>query len=344
MTVAIRVPKMVAAVTVNLQQHLESMVRFLQPQHLLKEVVKLESTHPGRIRYLAVIGAGSPDDEETCILGYDCSSENTTTLGLVVRIHANSSLLLDGDGGFTLCAPPCRQHAFKPVSVHSMWAVLQTIQKACHRAREHNHFEGGSTHRWVCYYELRINSDQSRINEWRALPDVESRRLSDFADLLNGCDEQRKRADTEQLIRLTLKEVMAVLDLDVVTSKDIRKRVEAELGVDLEPYKSFVDEEILTVLGQMDGASKIFDTVFLGSEWNAANLEELNRNGIGHILNVTREIDNFFPDQFTYCNVRVYDDEATELLKHWDSTYKYITTAILAGSKVLVHCKMGVSR
>lgn len=47
---------------------------------------------------------------------------------------------------------------------------------------------------------------------------------------------------------------------------------------------------------------------------------------------------------FTYLNVRVYDDEKTDLLKHWDNTFKYITKAKKEGSKVLVHCKMGVSR
>lgn len=65
---------------------------------------------------------------------------------------------------------------------------------------------------------------------------------------------------------------------------------------------------------------------------------------MGHILNVTREIDNFFPGTFDYLNVRVYDDEKTDLLKHWDDTFKYITKARQNGSKVLVHCKMGVSR
>ncbi|KAJ8970511.1 hypothetical protein NQ314_001187 [Rhamnusium bicolor] len=34
----------------------------------------------------------------------------------------------------------------------------------------------------------------------------------------------------------------------------------------------------------------------------------------------------------------------TDLLKHWDDTFKYITKAKDKGSKVLVHCKMGVSR
>lgn len=59
---------------------------------------------------------------------------------------------------------------------------------------------------------------------------------------------------------------------------------------------------------------------------------------------MTREIDNFFPGMFDYFNVRVYDDEKTNLLKHWDNTFKYISRARNEGSKVLVHCKMGVSR
>lgn len=47
---------------------------------------------------------------------------------------------------------------------------------------------------------------------------------------------------------------------------------------------------------------------------------------------------------FNYLNIRVYDDEKTDLLKHWDDTFKYISRARAEGSKVLVHCKMGVSR
>lgn len=59
---------------------------------------------------------------------------------------------------------------------------------------------------------------------------------------------------------------------------------------------------------------------------------------------MTREIDNFFPGMFEYLNVRVYDDDKTNLLKHWDNTYKYISQAKNSGSNVLVHCKMGISR
>lgn len=45
---------------------------------------------------------------------------------------------------------------------------------------------------------------------------------------------------------------------------------------------------------------------------------------VGYILNVTKEIDNFYPGTFDYLNIRVYDDEKTELLKHWDRTFRYI--------------------
>lgn len=48
---------------------------------------------------------------------------------------------------------------------------------------------------------------------------------------------------------------------------------------------------------------------------------------VGYILNVTREIDNFFPGTFCYHNVRVYDEEATDLLAHWNDTYNFIVKA-----------------
>lgn len=46
---------------------------------------------------------------------------------------------------------------------------------------------------------------------------------------------------------------------------------------------------------------------------------------VTHILNVAREIDNFFPALFTYMNVRVYDEEAAELLPHWNDTFLFLS-------------------
>lgn len=72
---------------------------------------------------------------------------------------------------------------------------------------------------------------------------------------------------------------MMSVDLDEVTSKYIRGRLEEHLDMNLFEFKSFIDEEMLVILGQMDAPTEIFDHVYLGSEWNASNLEELQRNG-----------------------------------------------------------------
>lgn len=119
------------------------MFALLPQHHILKEAVRLESVHKGRVRYLAVVSCcGSlNDEEETCVLGFDCVGEKACTLGLVMCLYADSSLTLDGDGGFSLCSAGS-QHVFKPVSVHVLWAVIQSLHKACARAQKLNHYAG----------------------------------------------------------------------------------------------------------------------------------------------------------------------------------------------------------
>ena len=145
-------------------------------------------------------------------------------------------------------------------------------------------------------------------------------------------------------MKAQLRHIMKNVDLDEITSKSIRLQLEHDLRENLEEFKSFIDEQILLILGQMDQASKIFDFLYLGSEWNASNLDELTANGVTHILNVTREIDNFFPGGFQYLNIREYDVEETDLLKYWDRTFHFIQGCVSTGGRVLVHCKMGISR
>ncbi|CAH1122303.1 unnamed protein product [Ceutorhynchus assimilis] len=321
-----------------IQRHLQSMFYLLRPEETLKMAVKLESVHPVRTRYLVVVSRMGSRGEESCLLGIDCNEE--TTVGLVLRVLADTKITLDGDGGFSVSVCDSH-HIFKPVSVQAMWSALQTLHKVSAKAREGNYFQGGGTHSWVEHYEARVASDRSCLNEWHAMDCLESRRPPS-PDSIRA--RPTERDETEKVIRSTLKEIMMSVDLDEVTSKFIRSRLEEELDMDLGEFKSFIDQEMLVILGQMDAPTEIFDHVYLGSEWNASNYEELQKNGVGHILNVTREIDNFFPGTFDYLNVRVYDDEKTDLLKHWDDTFKYITKARNEGSKVLVHCKMGVSR
>lgn len=67
-------------------------------------------------------------------------------------------------------------------------------------------------------------------------------------------------------------------------------------------------------------------------------------DSIGYILNVTAEIDNFFPDTFHYMNIPVSDNEETDLLRYFNDSYRFINEAHKEGKNVLVHCKMGISR
>nr|XP_029710908.1 protein phosphatase Slingshot-like [Aedes albopictus] len=61
---------------------------------------------------------GCNEVEESCLLGIDCNDK--TTVGLVLRVLADTTIRLDGDGGFSVSS--CgQQHIFKPVSVQAMW-------------------------------------------------------------------------------------------------------------------------------------------------------------------------------------------------------------------------------
>lgn len=114
----------------DIQQHLQSMFYLLRKEETLKMAVKLETARrSGRTRYLVVVsrpiscgeqqqngvdgggggggeGGGAQhscessqfcnESEESCLLGIDCNE--TTTVGLVLRILADTKIRLDGDG------------------------------------------------------------------------------------------------------------------------------------------------------------------------------------------------------------------------------------------------------
>ncbi|XP_039986960.1 protein phosphatase Slingshot homolog 2 isoform X2 [Xiphias gladius] len=328
--------------TGDLQKHLQTMFTVLRPEDTIRLAVRLESAYPQVTRYMVVVSTnGRQDTEESIVLGMDfVSSDSCCTVGLVLPLWSDTLIHLDGDGGFSVSTVN-RVHVFKPVSVQAMWSALQSLHKACEVARCHNYYPGSLFLTWISYYQSRISSSQFCINEWNAMQDVESHRANSpvlFTDL------PTERERTERLIKMRLREIMMQKDLENVTCKEIRTELEMQMVCNLREFKEFIDNEMIVILGQMDSPTEIFEHVYLGSEWNASNLEELQNSGVRYILNVTREIDNFFPGMFEYHNIRVYDEEATNLLEYWNDTYKFITKAKKAGAKCLVHCKMGVSR
>ncbi|XP_040465349.1 protein phosphatase Slingshot homolog 3 isoform X1 [Falco naumanni] len=323
------------------EQHLQLMMQLLRPQDAIQLAVRLESVRPRRVRYLLVVRPEEAGAEgQTALLGVDFAHEGATrcTLGMVLPLWSDTQVFLDGDGGFSVTSGG-QTRIFKPISVQTMWAVLQELHRACEEASRGGHIPGGPALAWACGYAAALTSEQSCLNEWLAMADLESVRPASPPPLRLAVPEL-----SEQAVRALLRDVMATADLESVTSKEVREELERRTGHSLAQHKDFIDNEMLLVLAQMDRPSHIFPHLYLGSEWNAANLEELQQNQVTHILNVAREIDNFFPALFTYMNVRVYDEETAQLLPHWNDTFLFLSRVRAGGGRVLVHCRMGLSR
>ncbi|TKC36649.1 hypothetical protein EI555_010766 [Monodon monoceros] len=321
-------------------QHLRLMVGLLRPQDDIRLAAQLEAARPARLRYLLVVSTRERlSQDETVLLGVDFpdSSSPSCTLGLVLPLWSDTQVYLDGDGGFSVTSGG-QSRIFKPVCIQTM-ATLQVLHQACEAALGSGLVPGGNALAWASHYQDRLSSDQSCLNEWMAMADLESLRPPSIEPGRPLGQEQM-----EQAIRAELWEVLDSSDLESITSKEIRQALELRLGCPLQQYRDFIDNQMLLLMAQQDRASRIFPHLYLGSEWNAANLEELQRNRVSHILNMAREIDNFYPERFTYHNVRLWDEESAQLLPHWKETHRFVEAARAQGTRVLVHCKMGVSR
>ena len=340
----------------------------LSPEHRIILSIPLDTSHVHRRRQLVIISAPaspsktdqrreslapmfSPRSAESpdlnyCMLGVDTvvrEGEQHISLGFVLKILWGTETSLDGDGGFGVHILS-KHYMFKPTSLQFLWTVIQTLHAITSRLTPKRHSLSVLECDWVKSYQTNISSPQSCINEWNEMSDILSRRPVSPDQLTVLSSDEVDTETLKTLIKSKLREIMKTVDLDDITSKSIRLQLEAEMGQNLNEFKGLIDEEILLILGQMDPASKIFDFLYLGSEWNASNLEELNENGVTHILNVTREIDNFFPAVFNYLNIREYDVEETDLLQYWDTTYRFIRDCVQRSGVCLVHCKMGISR
>ncbi|XP_065611697.1 protein phosphatase Slingshot homolog 3 [Cyrtonyx montezumae] len=318
------------------ERHLQLMMQLLRAQDAIQLAVRLESARPQRVRYLLVVRTEDVGAEgQTALLGVDFPREGADrcTLGMVLPLWSDTQVFLDGDGGFSVTSGG-QTRIFKPISIQTMWAVLQELHRACELAAQGGHIPGGLALAWAQEYVAALDSEQSCLNEWLAMADLESVRPG----------SPLPTEPTESVVRALLRDVLTSAELESVTSKEVRTELERRMGHSLEQHKDFIDNEMLLVLAQMDRASRVFPHIYLGSEWNAANLEELQQNRVTHILNVAREIDNFFPALFTYMNVRVYDEETAQLLPHWNDTFLFLSDIKARGGRALVHCRMGLSR
>lgn len=330
----------------------ESIVAFICSEDVMKIAVQLSEEEEeeevggggNEAKYLVV--AGPKDSNENIILGITCKSK-TISLGIIIRIYAESEITLHTDGGVIFNSlnnqsgqGSSAPHYFKPVSVFSTWSLMQIINNAITKARERKVYKANADYAWTKYYKDRLTSDALALKDWNMMPDTYSQARSTI-------DKRFSNASSiEQNIKIGLRDIMTSgnIDLEDVSTAQLRKMLETRLKMELKSYKRFIDAEMLNILGQLDSPSRILDFLYLGSEWNASNLEELTGNEVANILNVAREIDNFFPGLVNYYNVREDDVESADMMKYWHETSKFLAQVEATGGRVLVHCKMGVSR
>jgi hypothetical protein len=89
----------------------------------------------------------------------------------------------------------------------------------------------------------------------------------------------------------------------------------------------------------------IIDNIYLGSAFNAASYDTLKKHNIKVILNITKEISNYFPNEFIYERCNIYDNNKHSIqkfLQHIYSRIKYHQEN--TDGNILVHCYMGASR
>lgn len=84
--------------------------------------------------------------------------------------------------------------------------------------------------------------------------------------------------------------------------------------------------------------------ILLGDRKDASNLNALRKNGVTHVLNTAKQLPNYFPDQFIYCNLAMIDNEKQDLMPYLDKAVKFQQHCEQVGGRCLVHCIAGVSR
>ena len=100
-----------------------------------------------------------------------------------------------------------------------------------------------------------------------------------------------------------------------------------------------------TFRGFFTPCTYIIDNIYLGSSLGACNLNLLNKNKIGYIINISEDIPNFFEDKFKYLQITKRDNGKEELdKKNFEESYNYILKSQESNKNIFIHCFVGRSR
>lgn len=118
-----------------------------------------------------------------------------------------------------------------------------------------------------------------------------------------------------------------------------------------EAQGSFLEEDAVCNAATCHPLSHITDILCIGTWKDASNPELLRQHGIRYVLNVAKEVDPVAAaDQMAQSNffvtlsIPMNDCHSQDLAAHLRSAFLFIEQAREAQSRVLVHCRRGISR
>jgi protein-tyrosine phosphatase len=89
----------------------------------------------------------------------------------------------------------------------------------------------------------------------------------------------------------------------------------------------------------------VIDNIYLGSAFNAASYYDLKELNIITLINATKEISHYYPEDFTYFNYDIYDNNKDSICEHLEEAFQsIINQQENEDGNILIHCYMGSSR
>ena len=149
--------------------------------------------------------------------------------------------------------------------------------------------------------------------------------------------------------------------LDLYDSQHEDEELDMDIDDRLDDYQNFLSVEnfnkedtkrILPEVSYTDAVVTFFsdpthviDNIYLGSAFNAASYDILKKYNIKVVLNITKEISNYFPKDFIYEKCNIYDNNKHSIQKFLEYIYGRIRYhQDNTDGNILVHCYMGASR
>ncbi len=157
-------------------------------------------------------------------------------------------------------------------------------------------------------------------------------------DQYNSDDENNiagnlNEVEINEVMNDKLNDYNEFLQVEKYVSEENNKRILPEVGL-MHEYSVFFGKP-----------THIVDNIYLGSAFNAASYDTLKENNITTILNITREIRNYFPEDFQYERYDLYDNNKHSILAYLEKAFAAIRfQQDNVDGNILIHCYMGASR